>query len=324
MFSDRSTRRFQRRVYFFDNRTMKKTGDSHPTFERLMAFAIERTRGTRDEIKSISDLALALSASIATVSNWSRRGVSQPGAITAELKFGCSASYILHGELMDIEATPKTLGERLIFMRKLRKLTLEELSDSSGIAVSAISKIETGGIGKMPDIHRLARALGCDAHWLETGEGAWDSDQNTDDGPDLGKRLYPVISEVQAGEWCEISDRFAPGEAEEWRGCHKDLGPHGFVLRVTGDSMTVTTPGAPHTFPEGMLLYVKAGKDHHPGQYVIVRREGDKKATFKKLTLVDGELFLEAINPNWPNRYLKLQDGDTICGVVVHAGFDMP
>lgn len=217
-----------------------------------------------------------------------------------------------------------TFGNRLKFMREKRGLNQKTLEALTGVKQATISKLERGGMGKTTGINRLARALGCDAHWLETGEGAWDSDQNTDEGPALGRRLYPVISEVVAGEWCEISDRFAPGEAEEWRGCHKDLGPNGFVLRVTGDSMTVTTPGAPHTFPAGMLLYVKAGKDFHPGQYVIVRREGEKKATFKKLTSVDGELFLEAINPDWPNRYLKLQDGDTICGIVVHAGFDMP
>ncbi len=55
------------------------------------------------------------------------------------------------------------------------------------------------------------------------------------------------------------------------------------------------------------------------GQFVIVRRTAEKAATFKRLALVDGELFLEAINPDWPKRYLPLKEGDVIVGLVVDA-----
>ena len=58
-----------------------------------------------------------------------------------------------------------------------------------------------------------------------------------------------------------------------------------------------------------------------PGKFVIVRRSTEGMATFKKLSLVDGELFLEAINPDWPRRYLRLKEGDVFCGVVVDASF---
>lgn len=95
------------------------------------------------------------------------------------------------------------------------------------------------------------------------------------------------------------------------------------VLRVTGPSMTAPE-GSSYSFPEGMLLYVRPEQDWTPGRFVIVRREGEATATFKRLVNVDGELFLEALNPDWPNRYLPLKHGDTLCGVVVHAGFDLP
>lgn len=78
------------------------------------------------------------------------------------------------------------------------------------------------------------------------------------------------------------------------------------------------------SFPNGILLYVNPDSEVLPEKFVIVRRNATKEATFKKFTMVDGEPYLEALNPNWPNRYLKLQEGDQFCGVVMHAGFDMP
>lgn len=83
----------------------------------------------------------------------------------------------------------------------------------------------------------------------------------------------------------------------------------------------MTNPGADISFPEGMLLHVNPDEEALPGRFVVVRRETEKAATFKKLTMVDGEPYLEAINPNWPNRYLKLKPGDVICGVVVDASY---
>lgn len=143
-------------------------------------------------------------------------------------------------------------------------------------------------------------------------------------GPIIKKiREYPVISSVQAGQWTELCDTFQPGDANDWKSCHKDLGPCGYVLMVEGPSMTAE-PGARYSFPPGMLLYVNPDAEVLPGKFVIVRRNGTSEATFKKLVLIEGEMYLEALNPTWPMRYLKLQEGDQFCGVVMHAGFDMP
>lgn len=145
---------------------------------------------------------------------------------------------------------------------------------------------------------------------------------NTSPGPDIkGKGTYPVISSVAAGEWTALCDNFHPGDADDWGFSHHDLGRCGYMLRVSGKSMTNTESGARYSFPEGMLLHINPDMDSMPGKFVVVRREAEKEATFKRLTLVDGELYLEAINPDWPNRYLKLMPGDVFCGVVVDASF---
>jgi SOS-response transcriptional repressor LexA len=54
-------------------------------------------------------------------------------------------------------------------------------------------------------------------------------------------------------------------------------------------------------------------------QFVVIRRNGENTATFKRLVELDGVRFLEAINPEWPERYIRLQEGDVFCGVVKTA-----
>lgn len=145
-------------------------------------------------------------------------------------------------------------------------------------------------------------------------------DSNLTPGPAMKGRV-PLISSVQAGMWAEIIDNFQPGDAEAWVECHRDLGSHGYALRVKGESMTA--PTGEYSFPHGMILYVNPSAEPLPGKFVVVRRNGHE-ATFKRLTLVDGEMYLEAINPDWPNRYIKLTPDDHICGVVVYAGLELP
>jgi len=144
--------------------------------------------------------------------------------------------------------------------------------------------------------------------------------ENFDLGPNIKPRRYPEISWVQAGMWTELCENFQPDEHTVWHQCHIDLGPCGFVVTVRGPSMTAPA-GVYPSFPDGIKLFVNPHLEALPGNFVIVVRDG--KATFKKLTQVDGELYIEALNPDWPDRYQRLQPGDQICGVIKHAGFDL-
>jgi SOS-response transcriptional repressor LexA len=179
----------------------------------------------------------------------------------------------------------------------------------SGIITDTLQN-EGANIGKDDEVHRRIMA----SEPPRTGD-------NFTAGPDLRGRLYPEISWVQAGMWTEIAENFVPTDETRQYECHIDLGPDGYVLRVEGLSMTAP-PGVMPTFPPGFLLYVRPHEDPMPGKCVIVRRNGNT-ATFKRLAMVDGELYLEALNPEWPHRYIKLQADDVFCGVVMHAGFDL-
>lgn len=154
--------------------------------------------------------------------------------------------------------------------------------------------------------------------WLAEGVLPKYAASNVSLGPDQ-KGRYPLISEVQAGMWTELCDHFQPGDAEEWLPSTKNLGKCGYMLRVNGNSME--DPGGRFSFPDGMVLHVNPDLTPTPNQFVIVRREATKEATFKRYVLLDGEPYLEAINPDWPKdkKFLKLQPGDAWCGVVVDA-----
>ena len=150
----------------------------------------------------------------------------------------------------------------------------------------------------------------------------WFDQANVEPAMDMPRTKYPLISFVQAGGWTSICDNFQPGDADEWHPSSKNLGPHGYILRVLGKSMYA--PGYKYSFDEGMLLHVNPSMDPIPGQFVIVRRNGSQEATFKRYILIDGQPYLEAINPDWPKeeKYLKLLPDDEWCGVVVDASIN--
>lgn len=194
-----------------------------------------------------------------------------------------------------------------------------------------ITQLEEAGARRPRYLAALAKAMGTTVEILEAGlwrpvEGAPSTPESREAGnvvsapASMRPRRYPVISSVQAGEWCEIVDHFAPGDAEDWQDSPVDLGPNGFILKLEGDSMT-NPAGGKDNFPEGMYVHVHPGIEAQPGDYVIAKREHENKATFKKLVRVDGEHYLHAINPAWPKPYIKLEPGDRIIGKLKFAGW---
>lgn len=216
----------------------------------------------------------------------------------------------------------ETIGERLKRLREAKRLSQSALAKAAGFkSQGAIGNIEAGTRGYGDSVVDIARALGTNPDYLRMDSedpAPMSIASNVEPGPDA-QGLYPLISEVQAGMWTELQDNFAPGDADEWLPSTKNLGPHGYMLRVVGKSME--NPGGRPSFPEGMILHVKPGCVPVPGQFVIVRRERTKEATFKKYILIEGAPYLEAINPDWPKeeKYLKLQPDDEWCGIVVDA-----
>ncbi len=71
------------------------------------------------------------------------------------------ASRVVRGMMRPAQQTAKTLGSRLRALRKTQRVTLVELSKTSGVDAATISRIETGKMTGTLECHiRLATALG--------------------------------------------------------------------------------------------------------------------------------------------------------------------
>lgn len=125
-----------------------------------------------------------------------------------------------------------------------------------------------------------------------------------------GKRTkVPLISWVQAGNWCESPDNFSPGDAEDWIDCSFPHSSSTYCLRVVGQSM----------FPdyrEGEIIFVDPEIVEEHGDDVVVRTL-DNKHTFKRLQITPDGKYLLAVNPDHPERIMRIPDETRICGVVI-------
>lgn len=136
---------------------------------------------------------------------------------------------------------------------------------------------------------------------------------NVEPGPALRGQV-PLISWVMAGQWCETVDTYYVGEAEDWFSCPVSHGDRTYALRVLGASME------PRFF-EGDLIFVDPDREPANGDFVVVRLDERSEATFKKLRVEnDGDMWLEAINPAWPERYIRVEEKATFCGVAIFKG----
>ena len=209
------------------------------------------------------------------------------------------------------------IGQRIRELREGKGLTLQQVGDVFGISRGAVSSWEREDT--RPDQQKLpalARTLGTTVEYLLTGSMTavrntdTGADANVEPGPDIRGKV-PLISWVQAGDWCEVVDTFAPGDAESWLPCPKTFGPHAFALRVRGISMEPK-------YQDGDIIFVDPGVGAEHGKNVVVRLDDDQEATFKQLVVEGDQKFLRALNPDWPGpKLIPINGNATICGVVI-------
>jgi SOS-response transcriptional repressor LexA len=195
-----------------------------------------------------------------------------------------------------------------------------DLARALDIKPPSVSELKnTGRIdkSKLPSLWRFFSDIVGPEHWgieqypwAESGK-----ETNFKEGPELNARC-PLISWVQAGEMCDAYDPFPPGVADEWYQCPVKHGPFTYVLEVIGESMDT---GDAHGYREGEHIYVDPEQQPKHGDDVIVRTP-DGKATFKRLQVTPDGNYLLALNPNWPNRIIKVEEGTVICGKIIYSG----
>lgn len=210
-----------------------------------------------------------------------------------------------------------TFGERMKALREQRGWSQAQLAEAVGISQVSIAKIEKGGDTKHGA--KIAAALGTTAEELS---GIKSPTPSRATEPMVGyvaespaPSLVPLISSVQAGNWCEIAGSLRPEDAEAWLPCPVRHGPGTFCLHVEGESMS--NPGGKPTYEPGDVIFVDPGRAAQPGDRVVVRLEAQQQATFKQYLEEDGRKFLRALNPDWRPKFIEINGEATICGVVI-------
>lgn len=194
---------------------------------------------------------------------------------------------------------------RVMDERHIKTGSLATLLGKAPAQVSAFAgKNPTKGIGDQI-ARELEKALELPGGYLDMAFGPDDSG-NAVVLSSTGRKL-PVISSITAGSWCEAVDNFQPGDADEWIEAPGPVGPNAFILKIEGISMQPM-------FFEGDKIVIDPAHEARPGHFVVAKRASDQAVTFKQLRFEDGTYFLYALNPDWPDRIIKLTEEWTICG----------
>ncbi|MCP5197022.1 MAG: helix-turn-helix domain-containing protein [Gammaproteobacteria bacterium] len=217
----------------------------------------------------------------------------------------------------------ETVGQRIRIAREYmsaelqRKISQTELAEKCGWGQSRIANYERDvRAPRAEEIKTISDITRVRAEWIQFGTGTmhashegllagikrerkrWLEEKehsNVIPGPAIQGKV-PVISWVQAGGWKEAIDSVAlDEEIEEWVTTTVQVREHTFGLRVQGDSMEPN-------FPAGIYIVVEPDIDPQPGDYVIVRNQGE--ATFKQLIKDGDDWYLKPLNPRYPIKPL--------------------
>lgn len=208
----------------------------------------------------------------------------------------------------------ETLGTRLKALRKNKKITQQQVADAIGVSKTSVIYWEKDeNLPKHDSLMALARVLGVTSDYLLNGKGGSSFDNNISIPLPLAGRLVPVISWVQAGSWTSVESVPAGTQFDEWLPPNPKCGKNGYGLEVVGESML------PDFRPDDKI-YVNP--DFQPdelktGDLVIMSCEGDAEATFKKLIVESGNMYLQPLNPDWPEKTMPLILGCKLVGKVV-------
>ncbi|MEJ1463345.1 MAG: XRE family transcriptional regulator [Candidatus Sedimenticola sp. (ex Thyasira tokunagai)] len=207
------------------------------------------------------------------------------------------------------------LSERIIKALGHSGLSQAALGRACGIERATVNGWVKGRTFEIsgPVLLKAARALRVSPDWLASGKGQMLSPAaNTEPGPDT-KGMIPLISWVNAGDWASIEDPYEVGDAEKWMPCPVSHGHNTFALRVRGTSMEPE-------YRDGDIIYVDPAREPTNSSHVIVRLEDEQEVTFKRLVIEGSAQYLEALNPAWPDKVIRINDNANIVGVVIFSG----
>lgn len=187
-----------------------------------------------------------------------------------------------------------------------KKLRLKDLADRLGKAPAQVSAFAGSSAHKnIGDViaREIESAFDLPRGYLDISHATLA--QGNVIGP-AGRKL-PVVGSIAAGAWCEAIDIFEPGDAEEWIEAPGPVGPNAFILRVEGISMEPK-------FHDNDKVVIDPALDALPGHFVAAKRTRDQGVTLKQLRKEGDEYYLYALNPDWPERIIRMTEEWHVCG----------
>lgn len=213
----------------------------------------------------------------------------------------------------------KTLANNLKFLMASTpslstQSALEEKSGVGQATIGRILRLETEAkIGTVKDLakaFKLNPAEILDPAMIEriSGNSTNISGTSGHTGP------IPLISWVTAGMMCEVTESIANNAAEEWLESPFHHSSSTFCLRIRGESMWPE-------YKDGEIIQIDPEVPAQHNDDVVVRTP-DGKATFKRLQENEDGRYLLAINPDFPNRIIRVPENSVICGVCTGSWTD--
>lgn len=164
---------------------------------------------------------------------------------------------------------------------------------------------------------------GTEKEWKTSRNEKTNSSQTTANISELSEahelppaRKIPVISWVQAGDFCGIEEIDISG-VEQWVNCYRKVSDNSFALVVRGNSMEPE-------FREGENIVIDPAVPAETGKFVVAKIEDcgtDGEATFKQFVKDGGQVFLRPLNNAYPIIDMTGKKF-TVCGCVVQKSKD--
>lgn len=215
------------------------------------------------------------------------------------------------------------IGNRLKEARKKAGKSQKDVVEAVGITQSALSQLENGLVSSSSHLPSIAKYLGVDSYWLQTGiesENNNFSNKHNESNVSLPANplcAIPLLDYVQAGLFHEVGYDGLNPLGTTWT-TYEGIRPECvFSLKVEGLSM------APEFMP-GDEIVVDGYLEPKPGSLVIAQeiQHGVARTTFKKYRVIGVNEFgvdiieLVPLNPDFPTLN-SLQIEISIIGVVV-------